>query len=337
VRLADQVEAGFDRAIAAARKQSGLFDHVWQAGQRFTDVLAGRLAAAISYYAFFAAFSLAVLGYSILGRLLGTADSGVLTAINGYLEDSLPWVANTAREVGRSEVTALAAIGLLVAGVGWVEALRSSLRAVWLYDQHPGHWFLRRVVDLGMLVGLGLLLGLSLAMTGALARLIDWLAPDTNLGQDLVRRFGPVLEFVVNVVLAAAMLTAVPRLRLSPRRLLWPVLVVAVGIQVLNTVGRLFIARSEGRPAYQLVAGAVGLLIYLYLLNQLILFGAALTATSTAGTVVDLAGGATPALPDPAARAPSGRPDRTTSAGIGADGPVDMIGERRGHQPRDPR
>ena len=118
-----------------------------------------------------------------------------------------------------------------------MEALRSSLRGVWLLDQHPGHWFLRRVVDLGMLVGLGLLLGLSVAMTTAIDWLLDWLAADTGVGQLALRPIGTVLEFAVNLILAAAMLSAVPRLRLSPRRLITPTLVVALGIQILNRWG----------------------------------------------------------------------------------------------------
>jgi membrane protein len=297
VRWLDAIEAWVDRGVARARKRWGVVDHVWLAVDRFVDVLAGRLAAAISYYAFFAAFSLGVFGYSILGRLLGSSESSVLTAINSYLEDSLPWVADTARDVGRGEVTAISGAALLLAGVGWVEALRSSLRAVWRFDQHPGNWIIRRLVDLGMLFGLGLLLGLSLAMSWALDQLIGLLAPDTNLGDMLLEPVGAVLEFMVNVILAAALLTAVPRVRLSPRRLVVPTLVVAIGIQLLNTVGRLFIARSEGRPVYAVVAGAVGLLVYLYVLNQVILFGAAIAATSTAGKAVDLGGGPSSALP----------------------------------------
>ena len=41
-------------------------------------------------------------------------------------------------------------------------------------------------------------------------------------------------------------------------------------------------------PAYGLVASAVGLLVYLYVFNQLLLFGAAWAATSPHGRVVDL-------------------------------------------------
>ncbi|MBQ1066161.1 ribonuclease BN, partial [Micromonospora sp. D75] len=59
----------------------------------------------------------------------------------------------------------------------------------------------------------------------------------------------------------------------------------------LNTVGRYYVVRTERNPAYTVVATAVGLLLYLYLLNQLVLFGAALAATSPYGRVVDLAEG----------------------------------------------
>jgi membrane protein len=304
MNLAERVEASYDRTVASARKRFGWFDHGWLAKERFEEVFGGRLAAAISYYAFFAAFALAVVGYSILGRALGadnlssTAQTGLVGTINNYLSSTLPWVVQTAQQVGRGEVTVVGLVALLLSGVGWVEALRSAQRAVWRLDQDPGNWIIRRVVDLVMLIGLGVLLILSLAISLAFDTVLDLITPDTTFGNLVNRGFGPVLEFVVNLVLAGAILVALPRLRLSWRRLVPAVIFVGVGIQVLNTIGKWFIARSEHRPAYQLVAGAVGLLIYLYLLNQLILFGAALAATHTRGRMVDLAAGpVSPASP----------------------------------------
>lgn len=47
--------------------------------------------------------------------------------------------------------------------------------------------------------------------------------------------------------------------------------------------------RTEANPTYQVVAGAVGLLVFLNVVNQLILFAATLTATSDVGEVTDLA------------------------------------------------
>jgi membrane protein len=295
VGIADRTVAAYDHAVAGARKRSRALDHVWRAKDRLNDVHGSRLAAAISYYAFFAAFALALVGYTILGAL-PRAEGSTVATINEYLDQTLPWIRSDSLQANAGAVTAIGLVSLVLTGLGWVEALRSSQRAVWRLDQHPGSWIIRRLVDLGMLVGLGLLLALSLAMTTAIDRLLDWLvrSKTTIVGATVLRSSGPVLEFGVNLILAAALLAAVPRLRLGPRRLIPAALFVAVGIQVLNTIGRWFIARTEDNPAYQLVAGSVGFLIYLYLLNQLILLGASLAATATRGSMVDLAAGPPP-------------------------------------------
>jgi membrane protein len=93
----------------------------------------------------------------------------------------------------------------------------------------------------------------------------------------------------VNALLSIAVLTGLPRLRLPLRRVLGPALLVAAGLELLKTLGRLYVQRTEANPTYQVVAGAVGLLVFLNVVNQLVLFAAALAATGTAGQVTDLA------------------------------------------------
>src|SRR5678809_1744322 len=100
-----------------------------------------------------------------------------------------------------------------------------------------------------------------------------------------------------STLLYIAILTGLPRLRMRLGRVLGPALLVAAGMEILKTVGRLYVQHTEANPAYQIVAAAVGLLVFLNLLNQLILFAAALSATSTHGTVTDLAAGPTRATP----------------------------------------
>ena len=90
------------------------------------------------------------------------------------------------------------------------------------------------------------------------------------------------------MLLAAALLAAVPRLRMTVRRMAPPVLQVGIGITLLNTVGQTFVGLVQRNPAYGLVGSAVGALVYLYVFNQLLLFGAAWAATSPHGRVVDL-------------------------------------------------
>ncbi|GAA4247426.1 YihY/virulence factor BrkB family protein [Dactylosporangium darangshiense] len=289
----DRLEAGFDRAVAAARRRSRMFDHVWRAQQRYFDVDAVRLAAATAYYGFFAVFAMVVVLFFVLGQVLG-GNKLVVERVQVYLQANLPQLHSDEIFAGSQQIGLLALVGLVIAGVGWVENLRSSQRALWRLQEHPGNAIVRWLVDLGVLVALGLLLLISIGIFAGVQELLYWLAGD--MGQDPVRvalrASSTLLSGVVDVFLGAALLLGVPRLRMSLRRL-WPsALLFAVGLGLLKSLGKWYITRTEHNPAYQLVAGTIGLLLYMYLLHQLLLFAAALAATSPHGRVVDLAGGA---------------------------------------------
>jgi len=177
-------------------------------------------------------------------------------------------------------------LGLIFTGVGWVEAIRSSQRLIWRLNQQPGYIGVRQVVDLLVLLGILLLLAVSVFAVYGLEALLDWIAG--HQASILSSTVNLILTVAINMVLAAALLAAVPRLRMTARRMLPPVLQVGIGITLLNTVGRFFVNLVERNPAYALVASAVGILVYLYVFNQLLLFGAAWAATSPHGRVVDL-------------------------------------------------
>ncbi|TDC64434.1 ribonuclease BN [Micromonospora sp. KC207] len=290
-----RIGAGVDRRVSAARRRSRTFDHLWRAGNLYAEVLGGRLAAAIAYYGFFAVFALALVAYSIFGAILEDNDE-VSNAAAGFLEENLPFLDPEQIAQSSNTVGVVGLVILVFTGIGWVEAIRSSQRLMYGLNQQPGNLVVRRLVDLGVLVGVFVLLGLSVAAVDALESLLRFLLRSTgSVGLTVV---SAALSVLINAVLAAALLVAVPRLRMSRRRLRPVVFAVAVGITLLNTVGRFYVVRTERNPAYTVVAGAVGLLLYLYLLNQLVLFGAALAATSPYGRVVDLAEGSAPAAVD---------------------------------------
>jgi membrane protein len=262
-----------------------------------------RLAAAIAYYGFFAALTLSLLAYSILGFLL-SGDTHLLHAVNDYLAQNLPFLNTQDIRNARNTVAAASVIGFLFTGVGWIDGMRSSQRAVWRLEQQPGNLFVRGAIDLGMLIGLGLLVALSLWITtgaeNTVHRVLDWAVPG-NVGravQDASKGAlavtGQVLSFMLNGVVAASLLSAVPRLRVSGRRLAPSVLLVALGLTLLSAAGRLLVGFTQHNPAYQVAGWAVALLIFLNLFSQLLLYGAALAATGTRGSVVDLATGVRP-------------------------------------------
>ncbi|WP_035857952.1 hypothetical protein [Cryptosporangium arvum] len=147
--------------------------------------------------------------------------------------------------------------------VGWLDHFaRAAIR----YDEADGGRLAaavtgRVLTDLLVLIGLGLLLAASLAVAYGTTATARWLVTATD-----VRR--------------------------SLRRILGPALLVATGLELLKTLGRLYVERTEANPSYQLVAGSVGLLVFLNAINQLVPFAAALTATNTAGRPTDLAAAA---------------------------------------------
>ncbi|SCL18524.1 YihY/virulence factor BrkB family protein [Micromonospora inyonensis] len=301
-----RIETEADRWITGLRRRSRAFDHVWRAGMRYNDVLAGRLAAAIAYYGFFAAFALALIGYAVFGAIIED-NREVSRAAADFLRENLPFLDPVQIADSSGGVGVIGLVILAFTGIGWVESIRSSQRLIYGLNQQPGNLVVRRLVDLGILVALFVLIGVSVAAVDALESLLRWLLRST--GSVALTTVSALLSVLINLVLASALLVLVPRLRMSRRRLRPVVLVVAVGITLINTVGRYYVVRAERNPAYAVVAGAVGLLLYLYLLNQLVLFGAALAATSEQGRVLDLADGGRVVAPVGGVR--PGTPDRS--------------------------
>ena len=300
--------AGFSNRVAVAwrraRRRHGWLDHLVRAWVRYDQADGGRLAAAVTYYAFFATFALALLGFAVFGFLLD--DPVVLRSVQRYLAQNLPSLDTQALRHARGTVGVIAFVGLPVTGWFWVDALRSSIRKVWGLPEYPGAIYVRVLVDLLVLAGLGLLLAASLAVafvTTALAnRLVNAAGTGDALARWLLAAVALVLGVGVNAVLSVAVLIGLPRLRMPLRRVLGPALLVAAGLELLKTLGRLYVQRTEANPTYQVVAGAVGLLVFLNVVNQLVLFAAALTATGSAGQVNDLAArrsGAPPAATIP--------------------------------------
>ena len=285
----------FVRLIAVTwrrlRRRAGWLDHLVRAGLRYDEADGGRLAAAVTYYSFFATFSLGLLGFAVFGFVLD--DPAVLRAVERYGAEYLPHVDVRALLDARRTAGVIAFIGLPVSGWFWVDVLRSSIRKIWDLPEYPGRLVVRVLVDLVVLAGLGILLATSLSVayvtTSAANRAVDAADTGTTPSRWLLATVGLLVGIGVNTVLAAGMLTGLPRVRMPVRRVLAPALLVAVGLELLKTIGRLYVQRTEANPTYHLVAGSVGLLVFLNAVNQMVLFAAALTATSTAGRPADLA------------------------------------------------
>ncbi|GAA2590486.1 inner membrane protein YhjD [Winogradskya consettensis] len=273
------------------RRRVGWLDHLIRAGVRYDEADGGRLAAAVTYYAFFAVFALGLLGFAVFGFFLD--DQAVLRSVQRYLAEDLPRVDVQSLRNARGTVGVIAFFGLPITAWFWVDVLRSSIRRIWQLAEYPGRIVIRILVDLLVLTGLGVLLATSLAIayvtTTVANRAVDVANTDPEPSHWLLSGVGLVVGLAVNTALACGALTGLPRVRMPWRRLIGPALLVAVGLELLKTLGRLYVQATESNPTYKLVAGSVGLLVFLNAVNQLVLFAAALTATGTAGSPSDLA------------------------------------------------
>jgi membrane protein len=285
VNAIDRAYAAVEAKIMALRHRSRYFDHFSRAWLRYDESMGGRLAAAIAYYGFFAVFALALISYSIFGFLI-KSNPDLFEIVQDFLDQNLPFLDVGAILASGKTVGIIGIIGLVFTGIGWVEAIRSSQRLIWRLNEQPGYIGIRQAVDLLVMLGILLLLAVSVFAVYGLESLLEWIG-DGRINF-LLSAVSLTLTVGINMLLAAALLAAVPRLRMTVRRMAPPVLQVGIGITLLNTVGRSFVGLVERNPAYGLVASAVGVLVYLYVFNQLLLFGAAWAATSPHGRVVDL-------------------------------------------------
>ncbi|TDD13389.1 YihY/virulence factor BrkB family protein [Nonomuraea diastatica] len=287
-RWAGRLARGWKRS----RSRHGWLDHAARALIRYDKADAGRLSAALTYYAFFATFALALLGFAILGRVLD--HPAPPAEVQWYLSDTFPRLDVQALRDAGGKAGLVACVVLPLTGLFWMDTLRSTTRAIWRLEEYPGNFFLRQVIDLGILAGLGILFSLSLTIVFAAEWVLTWLAVNTMGVHATPARWAlSVAAFVlgigINTLLAMALLTAPPRLRLPLRRVIGPALVITIGLEILKTLGQALLNLTAANPAYQVVTGAVAMLLFLKVLNQLILFATALAATSTTGDVTDLA------------------------------------------------
>nr|BFF23535.1 hypothetical protein GCM10025732_15000 [Glycomyces mayteni] len=202
--------AWWDRVVDASRRRSNLVDHAWRAGERYGEVHCGQLAAAISYYAFFAAFSMSLLALAIFGYLLNFPD--IYDSVEKWLSTNLPVIDIGVLESSRKSVTIFAAVALVVAGVAWVQSVRAAIRIVWGLDAQPGNPFLRWAIDLGILLGIAVLLLITIGATAGAEFVIGWLDWDQVTGNLawLVRAVSVVVGLIANALLAAVLLQALP-------------------------------------------------------------------------------------------------------------------------------
>ena len=283
----------------------------WRSWTRYGTARGNVLAGGIAYFAFFSLFPALAVGFTVLGLVLD-GDVELQQDLVGYVNQTLgaTVIGSGPGDDGLVAIDALVqgdvltlaglvgVVTLLVAGLGWIAAIREGVTAVF---GRPGedNPVVTKLRDLLVLGSLGLAVLLSVVLTVAVTSVTDPFV--RSLGITTSRGATVVVTAVSSLVLLAldtgvflACFRVLAGVRLPFGDLLSGALVGALGLAVLKLSGGVLL-RTSGSVNRFLAASSivVGLLVWMNLVGRLILLAAAWAATTAADR------GRLPPLPAP--------------------------------------
>jgi membrane protein len=269
---------------AAARV---LRSRAYRAYDHFNEVGSNRLAGAVTFFGFLAMFPLLTVGMAIAAA---TLSAGQVTRLQHQVEAQLPSLAQSL-DIG-SLVRNAGAVGLvsgvllLVSGLGWVDTTRASIRVVWRLPVEPGNAVLRKLLDVGVLLGLGAVAVVSAgasAVTSALAgRAAQSIGLDHSTdGRLLLSAAGFVIAVGADTLFFAYLLVGLPRIFEQRRGVVVQGAVMgAVGFELLKQLLTAYLAHVAAKSMYGAFGTPVALLLLINFVCRWLFFCVSWTATA---------------------------------------------------------
>lgn len=256
----------------------------------FIEDRAPQSAAAISYYALFSLFPLAILAVVAFGLVID--DASARARVIDFVLANLPLQQNQGRRELENVLTSVTqgsrgfglagALGLVIAASGVMGAIRHALNRAWdVQDTRP--LVQAKIVDVLLVLGLGLLIALSFALT-LVARLAASLSaeleqapgPVGSAVAQLLLGLGQVVPALVAFAVFATLFRVVPATRTRLRDV-WPgAAVAAIGFEAAKTGFAIYLANFANYNAvYASLATVVAFLFFVFVTANVFLLGAA--------------------------------------------------------------
>lgn len=272
----------------------------WRGWQRYNDARGNLLAGGVTYFAFLSIFPALALAFTIFGVLLKDHPDW-LGDIRDYLDTTLPGFIKDANGEGLIPLSipgattlsitgALAVLGLLFAGLGWLSATRDGIRTIFGAKGGPGNILTDKLRDLVVMLLFGVGIVVSAFVTVVAGAVAGATADAVGLGGQgwLLTLAGLVVGVVLDGMLVALMLRALSGVDVPWRGLRTGAIVGGVGLTLLKVVGSRLLAHTMGNKLYGSIALVVGLLVWLNLISRVVLLSAALAANNLDARLADL-------------------------------------------------
>lgn len=270
----------------------------WRAWQRYGAARGSVLAGGISYAAFFSIFPALAVGFTVVGVVLGSRpdlQQDVVDAVNDNFGTPIIKVDPQAAGIvalddltNGGALTITAVVGLIVllfSGLGWLDAVREGLRA--MFGQLPGghNPVTTKLRDLLVLIVIGALVMISavsgVVVSAAAGALLRWSGLD---GSPTERVVLAVLSALVLLAVDVTVLVILFRV-LADVRLPWTdlrdgALAGGIGLGVLKLFGGSLLPHLADNRFLATFALVVGLLVWLNLVSRVLLLAASWCATT---------------------------------------------------------
>ncbi|WP_460068716.1 YihY/virulence factor BrkB family protein [Streptomyces sp. YKOK-I1] len=262
--------------------------HAWRSYERLDRVKWTRLAAAMTFISFIALFPLLTLAAAIAAATLSESQQQEL---QDKIADQVPGISDQLNVhdlvQNAGTVGLIAGALLLFTGIGWVGQMRDCLRAVWELPDKEENPVLSKGKDAGILVGLGgavlATLALSTVASALVGRITDALGIDkAGWGGILLRVAAFTIAVLADFLLLLYVLTLLPGVEPTRRRLIVAALIGAVGFELLKLLLSGYMQNVAGKSMYGAFGVPIALLLWINLTSKLVLYSAAWTATGSA-------------------------------------------------------
>ena len=287
------------KALLARLRERPALDHLIRAFGRYTADAGDRQAASVTFFGFLSFFPILALATSVLSYALGDeAVDTVVEQVNAYAPGlaeqlGLREILGDNAAAGATGLVGLA--GLLYSGLGWVDALREAIRAIWHHNVKEGNFLVKKAKDVVILVGLGGTLLLSIAITSLTGAFSGFALELVDLDESPV---ATVVTWLLGLALGLLSSTAIflflfwrlPKVQSPFRRVLRGAVLAAVLFEVLKRIGALYIERTTENPLYGSFAVIVGLLVWINIVSRMLLVVAAWTVTAPYDSDVEPSG-----------------------------------------------
>jgi membrane protein len=263
---------------------------LWDTGTEWRADKAGRLAAALAFYAMIALAPLSLLVVTVATGIIGqrASDDQVVQPIHFLVGPEAATALETVIagvDAAQSGLTAtFLSIATFLFGASHLFAeLKSALNTIWnvrrTTEGSVGDWLRTRALAILAVMGASLILGIALGLQSTTLAVTRYLGidPGGSVGQDLLGAGGVVLSFGVISVFSAALYKLLPDAMITWHDV-WIGAIVTAGLLLAGqAVLGWYFRHSAVGVAFGTLGSFVVLLIWLFFSSQMVLFGAEFT------------------------------------------------------------